>query len=98
MKRFRGGIVFKAHRLVYHSPLGLGVIKKKKGGGGRTGEEVRVPDQVIGLEALDQVPELVSIHRPPGPRGVSCGPEACSNLVYSKKSDDLLDVTRTERE
>ena len=28
--RFRGGFVFKAHRLVYHSTLGLSVIKKKK--------------------------------------------------------------------
>ena len=26
----RGGLVFKAHRLVYHSTLGLRVIKKKK--------------------------------------------------------------------
>ena len=25
-----GGLVFEAHRLVYHSTLGLGVIKKKK--------------------------------------------------------------------
>ena len=30
VKRFRGGIVFKAHGLVYHSTLGLRVIKKKK--------------------------------------------------------------------
>ena len=30
MKRFRGGLVFKAHRLLYHSTLGLRVIKKKK--------------------------------------------------------------------
>ena len=30
MKQFRGGLVFKAHRLVYHSTLGLRVIKKKK--------------------------------------------------------------------
>ena len=29
MKRFRGGLVFKAHRLLYHSTLGLRVIKKK---------------------------------------------------------------------
>ena len=29
-KRFRGGLVFKAHRLVYHSTLGLRVITKKK--------------------------------------------------------------------
>jgi len=28
--RFRGGLVFKAHRLVYHSTLGLRVITKKK--------------------------------------------------------------------
>jgi len=28
--RFRGGLVFKAHRLLYHSTLGLRVIKKKK--------------------------------------------------------------------
>ena len=30
MKRFRGGLVFKAHRLLYHSTLGLIVIKKKR--------------------------------------------------------------------
>ena len=29
MKRFRGGLVFKAHKLVYHSTLGWRVIKKK---------------------------------------------------------------------
>ena len=28
--RVRGGLVFKAHRLVHHSTLGLWVIKKKK--------------------------------------------------------------------
>ena len=30
MKRFRGGLVFKAHRLVHYSTLGSRVIKKKK--------------------------------------------------------------------
>jgi len=30
VNQFRGGLVFKAHRLVYHSTLGLRVIKKKK--------------------------------------------------------------------
>ena len=29
VQRFRVGLVFKAHRLLYHSTLGLGVIKKK---------------------------------------------------------------------
>ena len=28
VQRFRGGLVFKAHRLMYHSTLGLRVIKK----------------------------------------------------------------------
>ena len=30
MQRFRGGLVFKAHGLLYHSTLGLRVIKKKR--------------------------------------------------------------------
>jgi len=30
VKRFRGGLAFKAHRLVYHSALGLRVIKKRR--------------------------------------------------------------------
>jgi hypothetical protein len=28
--RFRGGLVFKARRLLYHSALGLRIIQKKK--------------------------------------------------------------------
>ena len=28
--RFRGGLVFKAHRILYHSTLGLRVVIKKK--------------------------------------------------------------------
>ena len=30
MKRFRGGLVFKSHRLLYHSTLGSKVIKKRR--------------------------------------------------------------------
>jgi len=30
VQRFRGGLVLKVHRLVYHSTLGLRVKKKKK--------------------------------------------------------------------
>jgi len=30
VQRFRGGLVFKAHRLVYHSSVGLRVIKKRR--------------------------------------------------------------------
>ena len=29
VKRFRGGLVFKAHTLVYHSTLGWRVIKRR---------------------------------------------------------------------
>ena len=30
MQRFRGGLVFEAHRLLHHSTLGLRVIKKRR--------------------------------------------------------------------
>jgi len=30
VQRFRGGLVFETHRLLYHSTLGLRVIKKKR--------------------------------------------------------------------
>ena len=32
MERFRGGLVFKAHRILYYSTLGLRVIKKRRRG------------------------------------------------------------------
>jgi len=32
VNRFRGGLVFETHRLLYHSTLGLRVMKKKKAG------------------------------------------------------------------
>ena len=32
MKRFRGWLAFKAHRFMYHSTLGLLVIRHKKKG------------------------------------------------------------------
>ena len=47
LRRFQGGLVFKAHRLLYHSPLGLRVIKKKnkvESGGG-------VQARIRGLQA-----------------------------------------------
>ena len=37
VKRFREGLVFKAHGLVHHSTLSWGVIKKKNDGGGTRG-------------------------------------------------------------
>jgi len=37
VERFQGGLVFKAHRLLYHAILGSGVAKRKKSWGGATG-------------------------------------------------------------
>ena len=59
MKRFREGLVCKAHRLVYHSTAGLRVIKKIQGerGGTELGErgEGRVPVEL--LRHVDRLPE-----------------------------------------
>jgi hypothetical protein len=45
VKKFRGGLVFKAHRLVYHSALGVSVKKKKK--------KESCPSQADGLTKLE---------------------------------------------
>ena len=42
VKRFRGGLVFKADRLLHHSTLGLGVIKKRR-------RVLRLPTPVPGI-------------------------------------------------
>ena len=46
VKRFRGGLVFKAHRLLYHSTLGLRVIKKKRRRSGRLTTLVGCPADI----------------------------------------------------
>jgi len=51
MQRFRGGLVFKAHRLVYHSTLGLKVIKKNKKGGTAVVDVLSLLDEQL-LERL----------------------------------------------
>ena len=60
MQRFRGGLVIKAHRLVYHSTLGWIVIKKKKVQStvarealGRTGSGFMVQGLGIRVEGLE---------------------------------------------
>ena len=51
---FRGGLVFKAHRLLYHLTLGLRIMKKKKKErrNATPGEESGNPVKLIG-----QLPE-----------------------------------------
>jgi len=72
----RGGLVFKAHRLVYHSTLGLSVIKKKGWGGNPCGErEVRDFEReeradFLLLESGEGPEELPCPHAPPRVVGV----------------------------
>jgi len=53
VQRFRGGLAFKAHRLLYHSTLGLRVIEKKKRvgsfGGGRARDAKPWPRREVNL-------------------------------------------------
>ena len=48
VKQFRGGLVLKAHRLVYRSTLGLRVIKKKR----EEDRGTREREQVVNLSRL----------------------------------------------
>jgi len=59
VQRFRGGLVFKAHRLLYHSTLGLRVIKKKK----RCAFRVAIHDLRASAKACvdRRVPDLSSL-------------------------------------
>ena len=52
VNRFRGGLVFKAHRLVYHSTLGLRVIKKKKKSSRRRAARGREGARLTNVRAL----------------------------------------------
>jgi len=64
VQRFRGGLVFKAHRLLYHSTLGSRVIKKK-------GTDLEVIARQVHLR------ERRVIQRPPEPiQVVSCSRRA----------------------
>jgi len=50
---FRGGLVFKAQRLLYHSTLGLRVIKKKR----NLGLEQNSGFKVLDFDRLPQPPQ-----------------------------------------
>ena len=51
VQRFRSGLIFKAHRLLYHSTLGLRVIKKKtcKATAGCIRHNQQIQDQILVL-------------------------------------------------
>ena len=56
MKRFQGGLIFKAHGLVYHSTLGWRVIQKEEKGS---------------VSALSRAPAALSIFRTTSETGTS---------------------------
>ena len=67
VKRFRGGLVVKAHRLVYHSTLGLRVIKKKRsvqgfGGGGALERGVCQVPASAGEQAGNNLKQFILLH------------------------------------
>jgi len=49
VKRFRGGLVFEVHRFLYHSTLGLRVIKKKKKSNACNTQRVRAVGSYVRL-------------------------------------------------
>ena len=69
-KRFREGLVFKAHRRLHHSTLGLRVIKKKKKDGfgkrddTRKKYDLRGGDDVIKLEGVPREQKMLKGHLP----------------------------------
>ena len=76
--RFRGGLVFKAHRLVYHSTPGLRVIKKKKKkSAGRCAR--------AGTECRNSKFELDALCRTTSPPANTCWPTpAVGNLLITR--------------
>jgi len=74
MQRFRGGLVFKADRIVYHSTLGLRVIKKK-GGAAREAPVASSHEQVLCLLpriCRDHRDAVYGVHRAPLRVGRTC--------------------------
>ena len=64
MKRFRGELVFKAHRWLYHSTVGSSVIKKKKNKPASLREDL-IKSLRVHIPKSLQVPRVVA--RPPRP-------------------------------
>ena len=76
VKRFRGGLVFKAHRLVYHSTLVLKVRKKKMKiqGSGESFQGPEVRRQNSGGRGQGDRPSICTgAHRNPATRGTNQG-------------------------
>ena len=86
VQRFRGGLVFKAHRLLYHSTPGFRVIKKKRSGGGRQNRWMRLrkartcPRYFSGLGIEGARSNTRAQHRRPA---CACGLEQKKGRIHS---------------
>jgi len=69
VKRFRGGLVFKAHGLLYHSPLDSRVIKQKKGAPRTRAPAPRLETRLcpLGQRALPEPPYAPTVLSTVGP-------------------------------
>ena len=73
-KRFRGGLVFKAHRLVYYSTLGLRVINKKK---------TTMPRSELPAETRKPLQGYLAHKKQPPPLGLPQGPRHWATVGFN---------------
>ena len=76
MKRFRGGLVFKAHSLVYHSTLDLRVIQKR-------GRDIKpLPAEARNTKLVLQIYLLLIV--PLNPEHWDPKPETCNSKLETR--------------
>jgi len=80
VKRFRAGLVFKAHKLLYHSTLASRVIKKKKK------RADRCVGDGMGNGELGGVQRLPLQHKLRWGILVMCGPGCKTTLICQEKT------------
>ena len=90
LQRFRGGLVFKAHRLLYHATVGLRVIKKKEDLLGVLGR-VRDADGGWDADASSQVYRSLSLSLA---RSLSLSPSLSLSHTHTPRARDLLSLSR----
>jgi len=92
VQRFRGGLVFKVHRRLYHSTLGLRVIKKK---GVQFAEEIDnsrrqldgLPPEATNSRRLDSLVLPTALGATQGQND-----SFCSQLPYTFYLEDVASV------
>jgi len=90
----RGGLVFKSHRLLYHSTLGLRVIKKKKKKSqwlqGPTAVRSRPAARPILVPACPKVCTGLFLNSPPRSKGPSWGRASARRAPHIRRRGGLV--------